>query len=133
MGQSLTELFKLSGAVEHSPAIDEWLYSEPGALFSIARAWFTQMRGCGKDVRELIHDGCPVACVNDAAFGYVNVFKKHVNVGFFNGAFLDDPYKLLAGTGKRMRHVKLRLEADADAQALAELIRQAYLDVKRRQ
>jgi hypothetical protein len=46
------------------------------------------MRGCGDDVRELVHDGCPVACVADAPFGYVNVFRTHVNVGFFYGAML---------------------------------------------
>jgi hypothetical protein len=27
------------------------------------------MRQCGGDVRELMHDGCPTACVDDAAFG----------------------------------------------------------------
>ena len=66
------------------------------------------MRACGDDVRELIHDGCPVACVEDAPFAYVNSFKSHVNVGFFNGASLDDPARLSEGSGKRMRHVKLK-------------------------
>ena len=66
------------------------------------------MRRRGADVHELMHDGCPTACVGDAAFGYVNAFREHVNVGFFTGAFLSDPDGLLEGTGKRMRHVKLR-------------------------
>jgi len=66
------------------------------------------MRACGDDVRELIHDGCPVACVEDVAFGYVNAFRSHVNVGFFHGAALKDPAGLLEGAGKRMRHVKLK-------------------------
>jgi len=38
-----------------------------------------------------LHDGYPVACVDDAPFGYVNVFKAHINVGFFFGAQLEDP------------------------------------------
>jgi hypothetical protein len=38
-----------------------------------------------------MHDGCPTACVGDAAFGYVAAFRDHVNVGFFFGALLQDP------------------------------------------
>src|SRR5690606_5483128 len=104
---ALDKLFTLSGAEPYQPAIDEWLSGEPHELFSIARYWFGQMRRCGDDVCELLHDGCPVACVQDAAFAYVNVFSRHVNVGFFAGASLNDPAGLLVGTGKRMRHIKI--------------------------
>ena len=61
------------------------------------------MRNCGDDVREVLHDGHPTACVADAAFAYVNAFKAHVNVGFFRGAEIVDPDGLLEGTGKFMR------------------------------
>ncbi len=128
----MSELFKLSGAVSHLLEIDEWLSGEPHELFAIAQQWFGRFRQCGNDVRELLHDGCPVACVNDAAFGYVNVFKAHVNVGFFNGAFLDDPHKLLEGTGKRMRHVKIKPGSPVNHQAIGELIERSYLNVKSR-
>jgi hypothetical protein len=90
------------------------------------------MRQCGDDVRELMHDGCPTACIDDAAFGYVNAFKDHVNVGFFYGALLKDPAHLLEGTGKRMRHVKLRPGQDVDAAALSNLIDVAYADIRAR-
>jgi hypothetical protein len=90
------------------------------------------MRGCGADVRELLHDGCPVACVGDAPFGYVNAFKAHANVGFFYGALLADPAGLLEGEGKRMRHVKLRPGKELDVQALGDLIVAAYNDIRRR-
>jgi hypothetical protein len=123
-------LFRFAAAVRHQPAIDEWLSGEPHELFALAREWFTQFRKCGKDVRELIHDGCPVACVGDAAFGYVNVFKHHVNVGFFDGASLHDPQGLLEGSGKRMRHVKVRPRDAVDARALQNLIKLAYVDMK---
>jgi hypothetical protein len=79
-----------------------------------------------------MHDGCPVACVEDAPFGYVNTFKSHVNVGFFYGAMLDDPARLLEGSGKRMRHVKLQPDSDLDAQSLRNLIDAAYVDIKAR-
>ena len=56
-----------------------------GELGEIAQHWFAVMRTCRGDVRELLHDGHPTACIGDAAFGYVNAFKDHVNVGFFRG------------------------------------------------
>jgi hypothetical protein len=91
-------------------------------LAAIARRWFEVMRDCGDDVRELLHDGHPTACVGDAAFAYVNAFTAHVNVGFFRGAELADPEGLLEGSGKLMRHVKLRPEGGVDTAALKKLI-----------
>jgi hypothetical protein len=79
-----------------------------------------------------LHDGHPTACVGDAAFAYVNAFKAHVNVGFFGGAEIADPEGLLEGTGKFMRHVKLRPERDVDSTTLRTLIETAYTDLKAR-
>jgi hypothetical protein len=101
-------------------------------LGEIARRWFEVMRHCGDDVRELLHDGHPTACVGDAAFGCVNAFTAHVNVGFFRGAEIADPADLLVGTGKFMRHVKLRPGREIDAAALTTLIDTAYRDMRRR-
>jgi hypothetical protein len=103
----------------------------PDELGAIARHWFGVIHDCGDDVHELLHDGHPTACVADAAFAYVNAFKAHVNVGFFRSAELVDPGGLLEGTGKDMRHVKLRPEGEIDAVALMELIRSAYADMRR--
>ena len=126
------EIFRLSGAVRRDSAVDRWLSDESIELRSLAQRWFAKMRRCGNDVRELIHDGCPVACVRDAPFGYVNTFKNHVNVGFFQGAALADPAGLLEGSGKRMRHVKLHAHRNDSAAALEELIEAAYADIKAR-
>jgi hypothetical protein len=104
----------------------------PGELGAIAHEWFEVMRTCGDEVRELLHDGCPVACLGDAPFGYVNVFTSHVNVGFFHGASLSDPARLLQGDGKYMRHVKLRPETATNSRALNRLIEDAYTDIKAR-
>jgi hypothetical protein len=127
-----TELLRFNGAVERDPAIDAWLKAHPGELGAIAQEWFERMRNCGDEVRELLHDGCPVACLGDAAFGYVNVFTSHVNVGFFQGAALPDPARLLQGAGKFMRHVKLRPGTATDAASLSTLIATAYSDIKAR-
>jgi hypothetical protein len=127
-----TELFRLDGAVERDPAINGWMKEHAGELGAIAQKWFEVMRKCGDEVRELLHDGCPTACLGDAAFAYVNVFTSHVNVGFFQGASLPDPARLLQGAGKFMRHVKLKPGTAANAAALRRLIDAAYLDIKAR-
>jgi uncharacterized protein DUF1801 len=125
-------LFRLEGGKRPDPAVDEWFEAPPPELRSIAQKWFEVMRACGADVAELLHDGHPTACVGDLAFGYVNAFKDHVNVGFFLGAILPDPSNLLEGDGRFMRHVKLRTELPADEAALRTLIIAAYADMKAR-
>jgi len=125
-------LLRFTGAKKRDPAIDTWLFCQPDELRPLAEEWFARMRQCGADVLELMHDGCPVACVEDAPFGYVNAFKDHVNVGFFHGADLEDPAGLLEGTGQRMRHVKLRPGREPDSAALGDLIEAAYADIRAR-
>ena len=125
-------LFRFPGAVRQDPTVDLWLEEQTPELRAIARTWFQRMRECGRDVRELMHDGCATACVGDAAFGYVGVFRTHANVGFFHGAELEDPTGMLEGTGKRMRHVKVRPGAECDSVALAGLVGSAYADMKLR-
>jgi len=129
---SMSQLLRFPSSVKRDPAIAVWMREHSDELGAIAQRWFEAMRDCGDDVRELLHDGHPTACVGDAAFGYVNAFKAHVNVGFFRGAEIADPERLLEGTGKFMRHVKLRPERDVDPTALMQLIETAYTDMKGR-
>lgn len=126
------QFLRFNGAVEHDPAIDKWMKQHPSELGAIARRWFEAMRASGDEVRELMHDGCATACLGDAPFAYVGIFTAHVNVGFFQGASLPDPARLLQGDGKRMRHVKLRLGTPIDDAALSKLIAAAYADIKSR-
>jgi hypothetical protein len=107
-----TELLRFNGAVERDPAIDAWMKEHAGELGAIALQWFEAMRKCG--------------------VGCVNVFTSHVNVGFFHGAALPDPARLLQGNGKFMRHVKLRPGMATNAAALSRLIDAAYSDIKER-
>ena len=126
------ELLRFNGTVEHDPAIDAWLDQHHDELGAIARTWFQVMRSCGDEVRELLHDGCPNACFGDTPFAYVNVFTAHVNVGFFQGASLPDPHRLLQGAGKFMRHVKLKPAVPTNTAVLTTLIKIAYADIKAR-
>ncbi len=132
----MDQLFRFPAAVRRDPAVEAWFKSHAGALGTLARCWFEALRNCGEDVREILHDGHPTACVGEAAFAYVDAFKAHVNLGFFRGAEFADPDNLLQGTGKLMRHVKLSPDdtdaADIDAAALQRLIEAAYADMRRR-
>jgi hypothetical protein len=126
------ELLRFNGTFERDPAIAAWMKRHAGELGSIATRWFRAMRECGDEVREVLHDGCPTACLGDAAFSYVALFRTHVNVGFFQGAALPDPAQLLQGSGKFMRHVKLAPGKPANDAALSALIDAAWLDIKAR-
>lgn len=128
----MSDLFRLPGAARSDADVARWFTAGDNELRRFARPWFDRMRACGPDVREILHDGQPTACVGDAAFAYVDAFTAHMNVGFFHGAELPDPAGLLLGTGKRMRHVKLRWGHLADEDALGALIDAAYRDVRQR-
>src|SRR5262249_961728 len=129
---AMSQLLRFPSSVKRDPAIEVWMREHSDELGASAQRWFEVMRDCGGDVRELLHDGHPTACVGDAAFAYVNAFKAHVNVGFFRGAEIADPDGLLEGTGKFMRHVKLRPGGHVDGRALTRLIETAYTDMKGR-
>lgn len=132
MIDSPSRVLRFPGGVRRDPAIAQWMREQPRELRAIAEQWFAVMRDCGDDVLELMHDDQPTACIGDAAFAYVDAFTAHVNVGFFLGASLADPNGLLQGTGKFMRHVKLRPGEDVDAPALQRLIAAAYADMTAR-
>ncbi len=54
------------------------------------------------------------------AFVYVTGFSMHANLGFLNGASLQDPAGILDGDGVAMRHVKF--------ESLGQLKRASWLD-----
>ena len=128
----MDQIFWFTNSVRRDSAIELWINAQQGELGLIARHWCEVMRELGDDVRELMHDGHPTFCVENAAFAYINAFNAHVNVGFFRGSELDDPARLLDGTGKHMRHVKLRPESEVERSALIELIEAAYKDMQQR-
>lgn len=125
-------LMRFPSAVPRDRTVDAWFDRQADERYATARRWFVRMKECGDDVTELMHDGCPTACVADAAFAYVGVYTAHINVGFFFGSMLKDPAGLLEGTGKRMRHVKIRPGESIDEAALEALIVTAYADIKQR-
>jgi len=125
-------LFRLDKTVKRDLSVTRWFDGHPEPLRTLAQRWYKALRSCGDDVREVLHDDQPTVCVDGAAFAYINVFKAHVNVGFFHGAELPDPEGLLEGSGKFMRHVKVKPGVESKDAALRNLIRIAYADVKER-
>ena len=125
-------ILRFSGTQKRDPAIADWFSVRPEPFKTMALEWFERMRVSGRDVEELLHDGYPIVCVDEAPFAYVNAYRDHVNVGFFYGALLGDPAHLLEGTGRRGRHVKLKPGHEVDAGALRNLIAAAYADIKLR-
>ena len=64
-------------------------------------------------------------------FCYVMPASRHVNLGFFYGADLADPTKMLEGTGKALRHVKVRSVAEVHNPELKRLIERASVHLPR--
>ena len=127
----MSALFRFAGAVRRHAEVETWFLADD-PLRRLVEPWFERLRASGDDVRELLHDGHPTACVEDAAFAHVDAFSAHASIGFYAGASLPDPGRLLEGAGKRMRHVKLRWGQPIDEAALADLIAAAHGDMRRR-
>jgi len=128
----MEKLFLLSETDCQNIDLSIWLEGKAEVLRPIAEKWFKAIQQCGPDVQSVFHDNYPIGCIENAPFAYVNAYTSHVNLGFFYGAFLPDEKGLLEGTGKRMRHVKLRPEKSIDEEALKQLLTIAYADVKER-
>ena len=128
----MDELFRFPSAARRDPEVEAWFAGSSDPLRLLVAPWFERLRSLGSDVREVMHDWAPTACVGDAAFAYVAAYSKHAAIGFFQGADLPDPAGLLEGSGKRMRHIKLRWGKPVDEPAIEALIAAAYADMKAR-
>src|SRR6267142_2090110 len=67
----------------------------------------------------------PTARVSDTVC-MIGAYSSHVNLGFNEGTEVEDPYRLLQGTGKKIRHVKIKTEADLSHPGIRELLREAW-------
>ncbi len=112
--------------------MSDWLVKKTVDLRPLAIKWFDAIKACGPDVQPIFHDGYPIGCVEHSPFAYVNVFTSHMNLGFFYGVDLIDQLGMLKGSGKRMRHIKIRADADLDEKEIRMLIQASYEDIKNR-
>lgn len=128
----MTKLLKYYGSDLQDIHVNDWLAEKPEALRPVAQKWFTAIENSGSETVCIFHDNYPIGCVDQAPFAYVNAFTSHVNLGFFYGATLPDPAGLLEGSGKHMRHIKLRPGEEPDEHALLNMIELAYADILQR-
>ncbi len=132
-GKSAFPYVRYKGAVPRDPRIDAYARSVAGPLGeTIARLTALVRRAVPAHDEAVVH-GAPQFCIGGMPFCYVVGYSKHVNLGFCDGAALADPEGLLEGTGKTMRHVKLRPGGEAPLAALAQLIANAARRVRERQ
>lgn len=122
-------ILRFTGKDLQDITFDEWLASKPKELGEMATKWFNIMKTIGPEVQPIFHDNYPIVCIDEAPFAYVNVFSQHLNVGFFYGNELFDETEILQGTGKKMRHVKIRPGENVDEKAIFQLIEDAYHDM----
>ncbi len=128
----MAKLLRFTGKDLQDIDMNSLLEGKPTDLQPIALKWLTAIKNSGPEVEQIFHDNYPIGCVDEAPFVYVNVFAAHVNVGFFYGVDLQDPKGLLEGTGKRMRHIKLKTNSNYADEDILLLLQHAYLDIAER-
>lgn len=112
--------------MKDNPTVDQWLAKIPSDLQELTRELIAVARMNMPGAHEFIYHDAVGYSINDSPFDricYIAPQKKgYINFGFFFGAGLHDPKKLLVGDGKRMRHVKVWTVEQAKDPALAKLV-----------
>ena len=62
------------------------------------------------------------------AHTYIMPHANHVNLGFYYGALLEDSESLMEGTGKKLRHVKVRTVEEATSDGIKQLVEAALAE-----
>ena len=104
--------------------VDSWMEELGPSLREIAQTLRGIILQAVPDISESIKWGTP----NYAKSGhvcYLAANKGHINLGFFNGAGLNNPDGLIEGTGAKMRHVKVRTLEDIRPEVFAALVQEA--------
>jgi hypothetical protein len=98
---------------------------EAGKLEGVAKAVRVMVKNAVKGVDEYVNPWKIPSFDSNGPLCCFMVGKEHVTFAFMRGAALPDPEKLLEGTGKGVRHVKLRSAADVKRPAVKKLIAEA--------
>ena len=107
-----------------NPKVDDHINKLSSPVKAIAERLREIVRDASPDLTEHYKWNMPVyAGTKDVC--YIGAFKKHVNLGFYRGAELNDRDNLLEGTGKSLRHVKIASLDDIDKRSLSALIKDA--------
>jgi hypothetical protein len=93
-------------------------------LRPVVAAIRTLMRECAPKAQETISYGMP-SYKGNKLFAWINPTKKDVTLGFSRGTQMEDKYRLLGGTAKGSRHVRMKNLGDVNKPALKYYIKQA--------
>ena len=111
-----------------SDVFEPWVLEQPESLRDVLRSLRHVIFSLGYDFKEGIKWGTPnywLPKVSRRTICYLAVHGDYVRLGFFNGASLPDSHGMMEGTGKKLRHIKVRHVDDANRDALADYIRRA--------
>ncbi len=98
---------------------------DAGKFVGVAKAVRVLVKDAVKGVEEYVNPWKIPSFDSNGPLCCFMVGKEHVTFAFMRGAALPDPEKLLEGTGKGVRHVKLRSVADVKRPAVKKLIAEA--------
>ena len=104
---------------------DTFFASTPDAWKPVVAELRKLVRKHAPGLAEVMKYGMPQYTKEKHTIVYIMPAADHVNLGFYDGVELDDPKKLLEGTGKRLRHVKLSTLREARSPALRKLVEEA--------
>ena len=110
---------------------DELLARVEPDLAAIARRLRAIIRAVDKRTVETVRLGDNAATYGVGpkkmtdGYAYIMPMRGYVNLGFYQGALLADPERLLAGTGKGLRHIKIRSVVEANRPAVRALLAKA--------
>lgn len=117
-----------------SGTFDELLEASSEEIRTIARALRAMVLDLHTDTTEVVRLGDRASTFGHGpkkmseGYAYIQPHKNWVNLGFYMGAMLADPEGLLEGTGKKLRHVKVRSLADATTDGLRALVEAAIAE-----
>jgi hypothetical protein len=115
----------MKAIAEGGPWIDVYLARKGTPLRETAQGLRRLMKRTVPDCKETVNPWKLPTFESNGPMCYFSIGKNHVTFGFLRGNSLPDPGKLLEGTGKSLRHVKLRSAADLQRPALKKLIQSA--------
>lgn len=111
--------------------LSKLLANRPDEVVDLALLARKEVRKAAGACSELVYATYAISSVHTytgklgGAFIHIAVYSKHVNLGFNRGVELEDPEKILKGTGKLIRHVRLNVASDLRQKPVRALIEAA--------
>lgn len=112
-------------------SVRAWLENLPTEKKPTVEALRRLIGSIAPEAHEIVYHDALGYGPTDSGFDrilYIMVFETYLNLGFFFGGFLLDPEGLLVGSGKRMRHIKIRSLQQCENPAISSLLAQAWAD-----